>query len=93
MARHTVTMTDVVKVAVGQIWEDNDPRSAGRTIRITEVDQAKERARGEVLSVARNVGEHQVGHRTRWIKFSRFRPVQRGYRLRANPETGTSFTG
>lgn len=67
-------------VAVGQTWEDADPRAAGRRIRITEVDAVQGRARGVVLSVGRNVGEHQVGSRTRWIKLSRFHDDHRGYR-------------
>jgi hypothetical protein len=67
-------------VAVGDVWADADPRSAGRTIRIIEVDRERGVARAVVLSVARNVGEHRIGQRTRLIQLSRFTDHQRGYR-------------
>jgi hypothetical protein len=79
-----------IAIDVDQIWEDTDPRAQGRRIRIIEVDPDNARARGRVLSVSRNVSEGQIGRRTRWIKFSRFRPGNRGYRLISNPVTGTS---
>lgn len=68
-----------VNVVVGQVWEDADPRSRGRRIRITEVDPAEGRARGVVIAQARNVGDEE--HQTRWISLKRFRPHHRGYRL------------
>lgn len=86
-----MTESEGVSVALGQVWMDDDPRSAGRRIRITEIEGNK--VRGEVLSVGRNVAEGQVGHRTRWIRASRFQPGRRGYRLVENPATGTSVEG
>jgi hypothetical protein len=83
-------MTEGVQVAVGQVWADDDPRSAGRRVRITEVDAANQRVRGVTLAVGRNVSEHQEGRRTRWIALKRFQPGKRGYRLVENPATGTS---
>lgn len=79
-------MGESVQVAVGQVWEDDDPRSAGRRIEITEVDG--DRARGKVLSVARNVSEEQIGRSTRWVAVRRFRPGNRGYRLIKDVATG-----
>jgi hypothetical protein len=84
-----VDMSEGVQVAVGQVWEDDDPRSQGRRIEIIEVDTEQERVRGKVVKVARNVSEEQVGRRTRWIRSSRFQPGNRGYRLVENPATGT----
>lgn len=80
-------MSEGVQVAVGQIWEDDDPRNQGRRIEITEVEAG--RCRGKAVTVARNVSEVQVGRRTRWISLARFRPGNRGYRLVENPATGT----
>jgi hypothetical protein len=68
-------------IAVGQVWLDDDPRASGRRIEIIEVDEVNQRARGKVLSTARNVSDAAVGRRTRWIQFRRFRPGNRGYRL------------
>jgi hypothetical protein len=84
-------MSEGVQVSVGQIWADADPRSAGRKIRITEVGDGW--ARGEIISVERNVSQKVVGRTTRKISFKRFRPHNRGYRLMANPDTGTSVGG
>jgi hypothetical protein len=78
-------------VAVGQVWEDADPRSSGRRIRITEVDQAGGRARGVVFSQARNVGDEE--HRSRWISLKRFRPHHRGYRLVSDPASVPDTSG
>jgi hypothetical protein len=50
-------------------------------------------ARGEIISVERNVSQKVVGRTTRKISFKRFRPHNRGYRLMANPDTGTSVAG
>lgn len=79
-------MTEGDAVGIDQVWEDDDPRSQGRRIRIIEVDTANERARAVVLAVGRNVSEEQVGRRTRWIKLSRFRAGNRGYRRVESPE-------
>lgn len=88
-----MTETSSIAIVIGQVWEDDDPRSQGRRIEIIEVDAPGGRARGRVLSVGRNVSESQVGRRTRWISFRRFRPGNRGYRLVENPATGTRVAG
>lgn len=65
-------------VAVGQVWADNDPRSAGRTLRVIAV--GKNTVRCTVLTAAAGASEYTVG-RTRMIAQSRFRPTSNGYRL------------
>jgi hypothetical protein len=80
-----------VQVVPGQVWEDADPRSSGRRILITEVDQAKGRARGVVFTQARNVGDDE--HKSRWISLKRFRPHHRGYRLVSTPDIPPAFSG
>lgn len=67
------------EVRVGQIWQDNDPRADGRTIRIVEVDATH--ATVELVS-QRAVGHQQAkpGRRSR-IRLDRFRPTSTGYRL------------
>jgi hypothetical protein len=71
------------EVRPGQVWADNDPRSAGRTIRIDAIERsdtpyAEDCAVVTTLTPARNVG--RVGHQTR-IAIRRFRPTSTGYRL------------
>jgi hypothetical protein len=83
-------MTESIEVRVGQIWADNDPRSSGRRFRIIEVGDGW--ARGEILSVQRNVSQHLVGRQTRQLNLNRFRAVRRGYRLVENPVTGTTVS-
>jgi hypothetical protein len=82
-----VDMAEGVQVAVGQVWEDDDPRSAGRRIEITEVDTENRRVKAKVVAVGRNVSEDQIGRATRWIRLTRFRPGNRGYRLAEKPAT------
>ena len=67
-----------MKVRVGQLWADNDPRAAGRTIRITEV--GKYIATAEVITSADYADDKSVGRSTR-ISLSRFKPTSTGYRL------------
>jgi len=61
-------MTETLIVRPGQVWEDLDPRSQGRTIHVDCVD-------GDHACVTDN-----RGRKTR-IKLSRLRPVSNGYRL------------
>lgn len=60
---------DVVEVRIGQVWEDNDKRAAGRRVEIVRID-------GE-FAFARNLGTKKV---TR-IRLNRFRPTHNGYRF------------
>jgi hypothetical protein len=82
-------MTDIKP---GQIWADNDERSAGRTLRVDRIDG--ERA---VCTVLTNITVTQVelergikgvrdsrGHTTR-ISLKRFKPTATGYRLVSDP--------
>lgn len=60
-------MTDANQTpAVGQIWQDNDPRGHGRRIRIMEIDDT-------------HAVVHDGKRRTR-IRLDRFRPTSTGYR-------------
>lgn len=80
------------EVQVGQVWKSADPRAAGSSFRITEVDAEGGRARGVKLSVARNVSDEQEGRLTRWIALRRFKSHNRGYLLVSDPDTGTAAT-
>ncbi|MDT0435657.1 MULTISPECIES: hypothetical protein [Streptomyces] len=71
-------MTDTPAPAIDQIWQDNDPRSHGRKVRITEIDGTHAIVE---LVVLRSVGHRgsKPGRRTR-IRLDRFRPTSTGYR-------------
>ncbi|MFE0642116.1 hypothetical protein ACFW2Y_10985 [Streptomyces sp. NPDC058877] len=60
----------------GQVWADNDRRSAGRTVRVDEVDTRY--AYCTVLTASTPGG--RTGQRTR-IALERMRPTSTGYRL------------
>jgi hypothetical protein len=62
-------MTDVKP---GQIWADNDPRCAGRRMRIIRVD--------ETHATVSPVAPKARGRATR-IRLDRFNPTSSGYRL------------
>lgn len=78
-------------VRVGQVWADNDNRSAARQVRVVEIDdthatvelvgQRGRPARGHELRQ-----EAKPGRRTR-VRLDRFRPTSTGYRL-VNDATG-----
>jgi hypothetical protein len=77
-------MTDVKP---GQIWADNDPRSAGRTLRVERIENGK-----AVCTVLTNITPSKEdlrrgvlvsdrrGETTR-ISLARFKPTSSGYRL------------
>lgn len=65
-------------VRPGQVWADNDPRSAGRTLKVVAV--GRNSARCVVLTAAANGPASTVG-KARMISIDRFRPVSNGYRL------------
>lgn len=75
-------------VRPGQIWADNDPRSAGRHLKVIEVDTTH--ATMELVT-PRGVGHHQAkpGRRTR-SRLNRFRPTSTGYRLVTDVPAGVS---
>jgi thioredoxin reductase len=66
------------EVKVGQVWADNDPRSAGRTIKVISV--GTNTVRCEVLTVATGSSTRRLGSTT-MISRDRFRPTSNGYRL------------
>lgn len=64
--------------AVNQIWQDNDPRSSGRQVRIVELTDTHALV---VLHQPRNpASSAKPGRRTR-IRLDRFRPISTGYRF------------
>ncbi|MYT26090.1 hypothetical protein GTW69_38470 [Streptomyces sp. SID7760] len=63
--------------AVGQLWQDNDQRSYGRTVHIVEIDDTHATV---LLHQPRlPVSSAKPGRRTR-IRLDRFRPTSTGYR-------------
>jgi hypothetical protein len=77
------------QVAAGQVWADNDARSAGRTLRVDKV--IGEHAWCMVLTdmEQRATGaKTTVGKSTR-IKLSRFRPTSTGYRYLRDAEAAS----
>ena len=62
------------QVEVGQVWEDNDPRSAGRRLRVLAVDATH-------AIVQSPTG---LGRKTR-IRLDRFRATSTGYRRISPP--------
>lgn len=81
------TMTEIT-VRPGQIWADNDPRSAGRTVRVERVEDGK--AVCKILT-NRDATQYLVDRGTAWvtdmrgrttrISVRRFKPTNTGYRL------------
>lgn len=75
------------EVTQGQVWEDNDPRSKGRTVRILRVEV--EHAVVTVLtargSAPQSERDRAVGAERR-IRLSRFKPTSTGYRPVTEPE-------
>jgi hypothetical protein len=81
-------MTDV---RPGQVWADNDQRSAGRTVRVERIEGDK--AICTVLTNITSTQAHLDGNvaaawgvrdtrgKTTRISLARFRPTQSGYRL------------
>ena len=65
-------MTKQYDVKVGQVYEDNDSRHFGRTVRVLAVYTSF------AVVIHENVGKHG---RTTMINLDRFRLTNRGYRL------------
>lgn len=74
-------MTETPQPAVGQIWEDNDPRAYSRKVRIVEL--ADTHAVVELHQPRRPVSSAKPGRRTR-IRLDRFKPTSTGYRFIGN---------
>jgi hypothetical protein len=62
-----------------QVWADNDPRSAGRKVRVISVDETHATVVGVVASGGKYVPS-TAARKTR-IKLTRFKPTSTGYRL------------
>lgn len=79
---------EIPDVRPGQIWADNDWRSAGRTLRVIEI--VGDKALCEVVTNSDDV-QQKVDQKSPWvtdrrgkktgISLSRFRPTSTGYRL------------
>ena len=69
--------TDDPPPAAGQIWQDNDPRSCGRKIRIVGITGTH--AVVELYQPRQPVSSAKPGRRTR-IRLDRFKPTSTGYR-------------
>lgn len=69
-------------VSVGQVWEDCDKRSSGRTILVVEL--LGQWVEVETLTGPASAPGRGVGKRSR-IKLSRLRPGSTGYRLVSAP--------
>lgn len=76
------TSPDGRRVAVGQIWADNDWRSKGRTIRIVGIGAS--RVTVETVTVAG--GEPAPKRKPASILLSRLRPNSTGYTLISDPQ-------
>ena len=85
--------TPLPDVRPGQVWADNDPRAAGRRIRVASLDGdyanctvVQDRIDPEPphsrpgRGIERPPGHSNVGRPTR-IAIERFRPTSSGYRL------------
>ncbi|WP_436759384.1 hypothetical protein [Streptosporangium sp. V21-05] len=79
-------MADALAVRPHQVWADNDPRSAGRKIRVLETDDT----RATVVQVdIRGLVDSRTRQRRSRIRLDRFRPTSTGYRLLTDaPEAG-----
>lgn len=75
------TTPDGRRVAVGQVWADNDWRSRGRTVRIVAIEKNK-----VLVETITGIGGKPVAKRrpTR-ILLNRLRPNSTGYRLVSDP--------
>lgn len=78
------------EVAPGQLWADNDPRSAGRTLRVMSVDAGKAVCRIESNDAATQarlddprswLGGTDRRGKTTTVSVARMVPTSTGYRL------------
>lgn len=88
-------------VKAGQIWADQDPRSAGRTLRVDRIEGTK--AVCTVLTndtvtqadLARSGKDHRGRQDRRGketsISLARFKPVSTGYRLIRDTQYGVQY--
>lgn len=69
-------MTSTPAPAIGQIWQDADPRSYSRKVRIVEITETH--AVVELHQPRLPVSSAKPGRRTR-IRLDRFKPTSTGY--------------
>lgn len=75
MSVHETTAPDGQRVAIGQIWADNDWRSKGRTVRIVEIGASR-----VTVETVTGVGGGPALRPTRSrILLNRLRPTSTGY--------------
>lgn len=67
----------MTEVKVGQVWADNDKRSAGRHVRVIAIEVTLKQA---VVRRCNSAGG-LIGARVTRIALRRFRPTSTGYRL------------
>jgi hypothetical protein len=80
----SITNRYATTIRVGQVWADNDPRCAGRTLRVVAIVRSYERKiQCEVLTGAG--GKPLAKSREVTIKADRFWPNATGYRLIEEP--------
>lgn len=70
-------MTEQPEVKVGQVWADNDKRSAGRHVKVIAIEVLHKQA---VVRQCTADGQ-LIGRRVTRIRLDRFRPTSTGYRL------------
>jgi hypothetical protein len=68
-----------IRVKPGQIWADNDKRSAGRQVRVVEVGNTYATVEAYIPPAAQHL--HSKPPRRSRILLTRFRPTSTGYRL------------
>ncbi|MFH8813063.1 hypothetical protein ACH4GZ_38690 [Streptomyces hygroscopicus] len=74
-------MTDTTPApAVGQIWQDNDPRTPDRYLRIVDIDASRATARPITYNPVTRIAADLPGGRPTRIRLDRFRPTSTGYR-------------
>lgn len=64
------------EVRVGQVWADNDKRSAGRHVKIVSIDRD-----GKATVCRCTAAGGALDERTTRIRLDRFKPNNTGYRL------------
>ena len=76
-------MADVMR---GQVWEDSDRRSAGRTVRVLRVEADHAVVTVLTARIDASPGErHRAVGAERRIRLDRFKPTSTGYRLVSEP--------
>lgn len=78
-------MTAAPAVHVGQLWQDNDPRSPGRYLLVVATDTTHATVRQVAHNPTDRITAELPGVRPTRIRLDRFRPTSTGYTLIAGP--------